>query len=128
MDSTTPLLPSFKISSFRLSFVGAQTGLCWTRSETQIVGLLTHRLVLNINCVTAIAQLVSAFGSENAITKTCPYNVHPLESHLYIVKMGFAGVCLFFLILLQIRHLVTRLNRLEEALLMCTHDVCFEQK
>ena len=37
----------------------------------------------------------------NAITKTCPCNVNPLEPHFYIVKLGFAGVCLFFLFLLQ---------------------------
>ena len=35
------------------------------------------------------------------ITKTCPCNVYPLEPHFYIVKLGFAGVYLFFLFLLQ---------------------------
>ena len=35
------------------------------------------------------------------ITKTCPCNVYPLEPHFYIAKLGFAGVYLFFLFLLQ---------------------------
>ena len=35
------------------------------------------------------------------IRKTCPCNVYPLEPHIYIVKVGFAGVHLFFLFLLQ---------------------------
>ena len=35
------------------------------------------------------------------ITKTCPCNVYPLEPHFYIEKLGFAGVYLFFLFLLQ---------------------------
>ena len=35
------------------------------------------------------------------IRKTCPCNVYPLEPHFYIVKLGYAGVYLFFLFLLQ---------------------------
>ena len=35
------------------------------------------------------------------ITKTCPCNVYPLEHHFYIAKLGYAGVFLFFLFLLQ---------------------------
>ena len=38
---------------------------------------------------------------ERNIRKTCPCNVYPLEPHFYIVKLGFAGLCLFFLFLLQ---------------------------
>ena len=30
------------------------------------------------------------------ITKTCPCNVYPLESHFYIVKLGYARVYIFF--------------------------------
>ena len=29
------------------------------------------------------------------IMRTCPCNVHPLTSHLYIVKLGFIGVYFF---------------------------------
>ena len=31
---------------------------------------------------------------------TCPCNVYPLTPHLYIVKLGFTGVCIIFLFLL----------------------------
>ena len=39
--------------------------------------------------------------SQICITKTCPCNVYPLEPHFYIEKLGFVGVYLFFLFLLQ---------------------------
>ena len=33
--------------------------------------------------------------------QTCPCNVYPLEPQFYIARLGYAGVYLFFLILLQ---------------------------
>ena len=33
-----------------------------------------------------------------SITKTCLYNSDPLEPHFYIVKLGFTGVYIIFLI------------------------------
>ena len=33
--------------------------------------------------------------------ETCPCNVYPLEPNFYIAKLGYAGVYLFFLFLLQ---------------------------
>ena len=35
------------------------------------------------------------------ITKTCLYNFDPLKSHFYIVKLGFTGVYIIFLISAQ---------------------------
>ena len=35
------------------------------------------------------------------ITKTCLYNSDPLKPHFYIVKLGFRGVSIIFLILLE---------------------------
>ena len=32
---------------------------------------------------------------------TCPCNVYPLITHFYIAKLGFAGLYLFLLFLLQ---------------------------
>ena len=34
----------------------------------------------------------------------CPWNVFPLIPHFYIVKIGFTGVYLFFLFLIQNIH------------------------
>ena len=30
------------------------------------------------------------------VTKTCLYNVDPLEPHFYIVKLGFTGISIIF--------------------------------
>ena len=38
---------------------------------------------------------------KKTIRKTCPCNVYPLEPHFYIAKLGYAGVYLFFLFLIQ---------------------------
>ena len=35
------------------------------------------------------------------ITKTCLNNFDPLKPHIYIVKLGFTGVYIFFFILLK---------------------------
>ena len=43
---------------------------------------------------------------------TCPLVLYPLTPHVYIVKLGFTGVDIIF----------------SEAVLTCTHDLCFEQK
>ena len=43
-DSTFPPLLIPKFSRFWVSSVTVQAGLCWTWSETQIVGFLMHRL------------------------------------------------------------------------------------
>ena len=36
-----------------------------------------------------------------SITKTCLYNFDPLKPHFYIVKLGFTGVYIIFLISAQ---------------------------
>ena len=56
---------------------------------------------------------------------TCPCNEYPLTPHFYIVKMGFTGVYIFFLFLLQN---IDYGYRFTEAVLTCTHNQCFEQK
>ena len=37
----------------------------------------------------------------DVITKTCLYNFDPLKPHFHIVKLGFTGVCIIFLISAQ---------------------------
>ena len=39
--------------------------------------------------------------SSISITKTCLYNFDPLKPHFYIVKLGFTGVNIIFLISVQ---------------------------
>ena len=55
------------------------------------------------------------------ITKTHLYNFDPIKPHVYIVKLGFNGVYIIFLILLIVG---TRLNHL----LTSTYNLCFEQE
>ena len=62
------------------------------------------------------------------IMKTCLCNVYPLEPHFYIAKLVYTGVYLFLLFLLQNIDCGYSLERLGEAVLMCTHSLCFEQK
>ena len=56
-------------------------------------------------------------------TRLHVYNFEPLKPHFYIVKLGFTGVYIIFLISAQ-KH---RLSVLE-AVLTSTHNLCFEQK
>ena len=67
---------------------------------------------------------------ETIIRKTCPCNEYPPKPHFYIVKLGFAGVYLVFLFLLQNIDCGYSLEppRRGEAVLTCTHNLCFEQK
>ena len=48
-DSTFPPLLIPKFSRFWVSSVTVQAGLCWTWSETQIVGFVMHRLILPLH-------------------------------------------------------------------------------
>ena len=47
------------------------------------------------------SQTVFTIMSWINIRKKCPCNEYPLKPHFYIVKLGYAGVYLFFLFLLQ---------------------------
>ena len=39
--------------------------------------------------------------TDSSIRKTCLYNFDPLKPHFYIVKLGFTGVYIIFLIFVQ---------------------------
>ena len=41
------------------------------------------------------------FAAAPGIRKTCPCNVYPLKPHFYIEKLGFAGIYIFSLFLIQ---------------------------
>ena len=47
-----------------------------------------------------ISRSAALFILDN-ITKTCLYNFDPLKPHFYIVKLGFTGVYIIFLISAQ---------------------------
>ena len=66
---------------------------------------------------------------KTTITKTYLYNFDPLKPHFYIVKLGFTGVCIIFLISAQNIDCGYSLEppRLAEAVLTSTHNLCFGQ-
>ena len=53
------------------------------------------------------------------------YNFDPLKPHFYIVKLGFTGVYIIFVISTQKHRLWVPVD---EAVLTSTHNLCFEQK
>ena len=57
-----------------------------------------------------------------------PNNFDPLKPHFNIVKLGFTGVFIICLICAKNIDYGTHYNRLIEAVLMSTHNLCFEQK
>ena len=50
-----------------------------------------------------VKKMLSAesFTRQVNVTKTCLYNSDPLKPHFYIVKLGFTGVDIIFLISAQ---------------------------
>ena len=52
---------------------------------------------------TFLSVVMDRVSNETNITKTCLYNFDPLKPHFYIVKLGFTGVYIIFLISAQKR-------------------------
>ena len=75
-----------------------------------------------------ITLLVSENWKTILIRIMCPCVLYPLTPHFYIAKLGFTGVYIIFLFLLKNIHCGYSLEPLTEAVLMCTHNICFEQK
>ena len=59
---------------------------------------------------------------------TCPCDLYPLTPHFYIVKLGFTGVYIFFLIFALKHRLWVLVRTASLRVLTCTHNQCFEQK
>ena len=55
------------------------------------------------------------FGPTGPITKTYLYNFDPLKPHFYIVKLGFTGVDIIFLISAQ-KHRLWRFNEYPQSM------------
>ena len=62
------------------------------------------------------------------ITKTRLYNFYPLKPHFYIVKLGFTGVYIIFLISAQNIDFVYSLEPPRRGGSNEYHNLCFEQK
>ena len=53
------------------------------------------------NCLLSIQQFLDIASKMDTIKKTYLYNFDPLKPHFYIVKLGFIGVYIIFLISAQ---------------------------
>ena len=73
----------------------------------------------NITCAILVASHVP-------IRKTFPCNEYPLKPHVYTEKTGICGGLPNFLII-DPKHILWVLVT-AEAVLTCTHSVCFERK
>ena len=109
--------------------------LCfWHHSERHVTVL---RVILNLKkwdwqyilsgsiCRSCSCTLFpNIYRKINCITKTYLYNFDPLKPNFYIVKLGFLGVYIIFLISAQ-KH---RLWVLVRTASPSTHNLCFDQK
>ena len=76
-----------------MSHIYQAVSICW-KTSTMFGRYIWTKYIWGFK--NAINNLKQQF-----IMKTSPCYVYPLEPHFYIVKLGFAGVYLFFLFLLQ---------------------------
>ena len=67
---------------------------------TVIVNPFSEGIKNNFNRVAYLRRTVELRWLEH-FTKTYLYNFDPLKPHFYIVKLGFTGVCIMFLISAQ---------------------------
>ena len=76
--------------------------------EINILILYKHIRIFESNVINPQSEVLDLMQNilsqtkkkKEAIRITCPCNIYPLISHFYTVKLGFAGVYLFFLFLL----------------------------
>ena len=58
-------------------------------------------LILGMSCylrAVTVFDIISNTRNDLCITKTCLYNFDPIKPHFYMVKLGFTGVYIIFLI------------------------------
>ena len=69
------------------------------RKIVQIQTGLKEQSDLGLNCLPFLQVTTANSNVRNlVITKTCLYTFDPLKPHFYIVKLGFTGVYIIFLI------------------------------
>ena len=74
----------------------------WWRLSFGIVKVLSWWITLRkVAQWCVLCRRIKAAVSGDCITKTCLYNFDPLKPHFYIVKLGFTGVYIIFLISAQ---------------------------
>ena len=72
----------------------------WPMSKSSWISMTNVQIILHI-CYGCPAHHVPLLALNCHITKTCLYNFDPLKPHFYIVKLGYTGVYIIFLISAQ---------------------------
>ena len=99
------------------------------QSKKTIVKFSNQNCLVKYRCTFVMqSRQHQSSAAQMAITKTCLYNFDPLQPHFYMVKLGFTGVYIIFLISAQKHRLWVLVRVLGEAVLTSTHNLCFEQK
>ena len=94
----------------------------FSRRQIDYIFLISEKTGFDISC--KLSSMVYYCMRYYSFTmKTYLYNFDPLKPRIYIVKLGFTGVYIIFLISAQ-KH---RLWVLFEAVLMSTHNLCFSR-
>ena len=98
------------------------------KSLVSVKTVSTLYVFVHFNYLIYMSQILnkSYYYLLDRITKTRLYYFNTLKPHFYIVKLGFTGVYIIFLISAQ-KHRLWVLIRVE-AVLTSTHNLCFEQK
>ena len=80
----------------------SDVSLCWAHMlESTFYHVSAHKIVLlsfPFYKTLILCTIFSACQMKISITKTCLYNFDPLKPHFYIIKLGFTGVFIIFLI------------------------------
>ena len=130
-DSTIPPLLNSKISSFQPASVLVHVGLCRPCSETTLLVFprggsykqlsIRKRESVKLKESTENAKQGPPSGKHvrEMITPSTPF---------YISKLGYVWVYLFSYFCSKTQIVGTRQDRLGEAVLTCTHNLCFEHK
>ena len=88
--------------------VGLKTLLQEGLSESEVYGDLVYifrksvgKTDFSVQLKKSVTRYKKIGDNTNIITKTCLYKFDPLQPHFFIVKLGFTGVYIIFLIFLN---------------------------
>ena len=92
--------------------------------EIAIFTAVKNRCILH-ECVFVITLKITNI-LDIMLRNTCNVHVDPLTPQFYKVNVGFTGVCKYVFIFALEHRLCLPVR--PEAILSCTHNLCFEQK
>ena len=95
----SPVNPSFTVSKWGLRGVKLHRQVFVMFVSSQCSDYMCLTMMHPSNYTLHIYVFCNSSPYDLNITKTCLYNFDPLKPHIYVVKLGFTGVYIIFLIL-----------------------------